>query len=176
MRVFTPLYKIVDNQAVIMFTSLEQANNHSHLYTFKWDLEWVLWLIFVYRMNKRGENTHPCGEPMEEHTLSDKTPLTLTLCVLFVSKFKIQPTRFLLSSKSLCVKMCGWIVLKAGEKSINKSRAWHPFPSRCLKSKLIRVSVTSSTLFWACRQIAVDLFHSLYFSRFPAVQVFQKCS
>lgn len=73
----------------------------------------VLWPIFVYKMNNKGDNTHPCGEPVEEHTLSDKAPLTLTLCVLFVRKFKIQPTGFLLRlkcSKSLCVKMCGCIV------------------------------------------------------------------
>ena len=104
----------------------------------------VLWQIFVYRMNNKGESTHPCGEPVEEHTLSDKTPWTLTLCVLFVRKLKIQPTRFLLKlkcSKRLCVKMCSWIVLKAEEKSINSY-------SSCLS--LHEVAITCHISLTAC--------------------------
>ena len=83
----------------------------------------LLWHIFVYRMKSRGESTHPCGEPVDEQTFSERLPFTLTLCVLFVNKLRIQPTRLLLRSNcssSLVVKIWGWIVLKAEEKSINK--------------------------------------------------------
>ena len=34
---------------------------------------------FVYKTKRRGERTHPWGEPVEDKRLPDKTPLTLTL-------------------------------------------------------------------------------------------------
>ena len=75
-------------------------------------------------------------------------PFTLALCVLSVKKSTIQPTRLkprLNCSKSRLARMCGWIVLKADEKSTKRSRAWDPLPSRCLKSKWSKVTVASST-------------------------------
>ncbi len=38
------------------------------------------------------ERTQPCGEPVEERRTSDRAPLALTHCDLFVRKSKIQPT------------------------------------------------------------------------------------
>ena len=32
---------------------------------------------------------HPCGEVVDEQTLSERSPFTLTLCVLFVKKFSL---------------------------------------------------------------------------------------
>ena len=57
---------------------------------------------------------------MEETRSSERQPFTLTRCVLFVKKSIIQLTRLLPilnSDNNLLTKTCGWIVLKAEEKS-----------------------------------------------------------
>ena len=41
---------------------------------------------FVYKTKRRGERTHPRGEPAEDKRLPDKTPLILTLWDLEVKK------------------------------------------------------------------------------------------
>lgn len=89
-------------------------------------------------MNKRGESTHSCEEPVEEKTYSDRIPFNFNLCVLPVEKSKIQPTTLLLRSncsKSLLIKMWVWIALKADEKSTNNNR--------CLKTESSKVIVAS---------------------------------
>ena len=71
-------------------------------------------------MYSRGESTQPWGEPVEETRLSERQPFTFTHCVLLVKKSIIQLTRLLSrlnSDSSLLTKTCGWIVLKAEEKS-----------------------------------------------------------
>ena len=136
----------------------------------------LLWHIFVYRMKSRGESTHPCGEPVDEQTFSERLPFTLTLCVLFVNKLRIQPTRLLLRSNcssSLVVKIWGWIVLKAEEKSINKSLAWEPLLSKCLKSKFSKVTVASSTPYGVYKQIAEGQVNAPFFLIFQTSPIFQ---
>ena len=79
---------------------------------------------FVYKTKRRGERTHPWGEPVEDKRLPDKTPLTLTLWDLEDKKSTsqaISPGLILCVFESLSAKMWGWIQLKADEKSINSS-------------------------------------------------------
>lgn len=97
--------------------------------------------MFVKRMNKRGESTHSCGEPVEEKTWSDRIPFTFNLCVLPV-KSKIQPTTLLLRSncsKSRLIKMWVWIVLKADEKSTNNNRCLKTESMNCMGSRAYSV-------------------------------------
>lgn len=72
MSLLTPLNKSDDNDnwVLTIFISLKQTYNHFDTYLFN-----------------KCESTHPCGEAVEEHTLSDfKNSLTLTFCVLFAWK------------------------------------------------------------------------------------------
>ncbi len=64
--------------------------------------------VVVYSMYKKGDRTQPCGEPVEEHNLSDIEPLTLTHWDLSTRKSKIHPTvpgLKLESDNSLLAKM-----------------------------------------------------------------------
>lgn len=101
---------------------------------------------FVYKTNNKGERTQPWGDPVEETRVSDRTPLTLTRCGLTVKKSitqAIRPGSMLWESLSLSAKMCGWMQLKADEKSINKRQDLAP--SRWVRTKFNRVPTASST-------------------------------
>ena len=65
--------------------------------------------------------------PVDEWSLSERTPLTLTHCDLSVIKSKIHPIIFISrfkSERSFSTSKCGWIVLKTEEKSLKRSLAW----------------------------------------------------
>ena len=44
----------------------------------------------TYRMNSSGPRTDHCGTPLSTDDQKDRTPLTLTDCILFVRKDSIQ--------------------------------------------------------------------------------------
>lgn len=103
---------------------------------------------FVYRTNSKGERTQPWGDPVEETRVSDRTPLTLTRCGLSVKKSisqAIRPGSTLWKSLNLPAKICGWMLLKADEKSMNKRWAKDLAPSRWFKTRFKRVAKASST-------------------------------
>lgn len=98
----------------------------------------------VYRIQSKGERTQHWGDPVGEDISSDIHPFTVTLWVLLVKKSRIRPK--ILKSKpklliNLSIRMWGWIVLIADEKSTNSSLACFLLPSRCLKTRLSRVVV-----------------------------------
>ena len=60
----------------------------------------------VYKENKRGDKTQPCGVPVEDIKIFDTTPLTRTLWDLLVKKSTNQHTVFRSSLKVSIKAMC----------------------------------------------------------------------
>ena len=78
----------------------------------------------------------------------ERAPFTLTCCDLLVKKSRIHPAKNMSKLNkfiSLSTSRCGWMVLKADEKSINNSLACVLSASRCFKIKCKSVFNASST-------------------------------
>ncbi len=76
---------------------------------------------------------HPCGEPVQLYSVSDKAPLVRTFCDLSVKKsitHKIRPWSYLNRVSKFLPRMTGYMVLKPEEKSTNRSLAKAPLLSR----------------------------------------------
>ena len=110
-------------------------------------------------MEKRfGERTHPCGAPVFTITSSDymgyllREPFNLTRCGRSHRNCLIHRIRSGFTSRfnNFLIRTCGCIVLKADEKSINRTlnqlityRSFHAFSNdRCERhwSKVIKFS------------------------------------
>ena len=129
--------------------------------------------------NRIGERTHPCGAPVYTITSSDNTgyllrePFNLTRCRRSYRNCLIHRIRsgFISRFNNFLIRTCGCIVLKADEKSINRTRTVVPEVSRWLAIKLNRGNVASSTPllvlytnFWGSMWLVTDLISWLHTS------------
>lgn len=85
-------------------------------------LMFLLWHIFVYRINTKGKSIHPCGQPIDNQTWLERIAFIWTLWVLLdkqTNKIPQDSSKMFLfglnCSKSFLIKIWGWIVLKAKE-------------------------------------------------------------
>ena len=106
-------------------TSAELSEDFS-----KWQLETELDLQSeVYRVNKKGDNSVPCGAPVLVKIVLDTRSPILTNWGLDV-RYSITHAIYFPILQFL--KICVWIVLKAFEKSKNKILTDAPADSKWL--------------------------------------------
>lgn len=127
-KLITPGSKFFHSRTIPQILIMEETHNHWIISAF-YDTTVpvhtptiISWWKNTWYMNRRGERKQPWGDPVEQYWKSERAALTRTHCWRPTQISRIHPQIFKSKLKreiSFSTNKCGFMVLKAEEKSIH---------------------------------------------------------